>query len=484
MENINTIKYKWPAKYGKIPLKLLHLKGGYHMFTGLKKQLELQGSLINDILPQDNELVKLKKVLNWKDINKVYKECFPSNKGRSSKKTDIALGLLILKHLYRKSDRDLVRDLHLNTSYMHFCSLSYDEIATANKKGTKVIEPSTLTKIRKRLGPERLEKINSLITADLISKKIIDGSYLFTDTTCMEKNIAYPTDISLLSRVIKEANAVIQNVKYKKHIIATKAVATAKKISKIYKSFPKKTASLLKKTTQKLLTLAKKEIKNAEIAVNNMADTISELNRQRFKKLKTTGKEIISQIEAKLEGNKVLKKILSYHEEDAAALPKSRLGKAPCAFGTKLSLSVTGNGYITDYSLYNKNIADIDTLGKVVKKHASIFGKKFKAISADRAYYDKSLIEEIENKYLVLCAIPHKKRKDYIMSPEKEKIYSKRSAIEAKISEGKRTTGLCKSYYKGFTGDRIWASLSILALNLRQLLKDLARSPKLIYKFG
>lgn len=64
MEKINTIKYKWPAKYGKIPLKLLHLKGGYHMFTGLKKQLELQGSLINDILPQDNELVKLKKVLN------------------------------------------------------------------------------------------------------------------------------------------------------------------------------------------------------------------------------------------------------------------------------------------------------------------------------------------------------------------------------------------------------------------------------------
>ncbi len=69
------------------------------------------------------------------------------------------------------------------------------------------------------------------------------------------------------------------------------------------------------------------------------------------------------------------------------------------------------------------------------------------------------------------------------MSPEKEKIYRKRSAIEAKI-EGKRVTGLCKSYYKGFTGDKICASLSILALNLRQLLKDLARSPKLIYKFG
>jgi len=104
------------------------------MFTGLKKQLELTDTLINDILPVDNELVKLKKALDWKAINKVYKKCFPSRRGRGTKKTDISLGLLILKHLYKKSDRDLVRDLHLNTSYMHFCGLSYDEVANANKK--------------------------------------------------------------------------------------------------------------------------------------------------------------------------------------------------------------------------------------------------------------------------------------------------------------------------------------------------------------
>ena len=44
------------------------------MFTGLKHQLELTDTLIDDILPQDNELIKLKKVLNWKAINKIYKE--------------------------------------------------------------------------------------------------------------------------------------------------------------------------------------------------------------------------------------------------------------------------------------------------------------------------------------------------------------------------------------------------------------------------
>ena len=483
MESINTIKYKRPIKYGKISLISPHIKGGYHMFTGLKKQLELTDTLINDILPVDNELVKLKKALNWSAINKVYKECFPSRKGRGSKKTDIAIGLLILKHLYKKSDRDLVRDLHLNTSYMHFCGLSYAEVADANKKGKKVIDFSTLTKIRARLGKDRIKKINEVVTADLISKKIIDGAYLFTDTTSLEKNIAYPTEVSLLLRVIKEAAAVIQNVRHKKDITTKGAVDLAKKISKVYYSNSKKTKKLLNSCSQKLLSIAKGQIKNAYAAVNEMANTITKTTKQRFKKLKTTGKEIISQIEAKLEGRPVPKKILSYHETDAVALPKQRPGKTPCAFGTKLSLSVTGNGYITDYNLYNKNIADISTLGQVVKNHKDTFGKKFKALSADRAYYDKHLIEDLEEKHNIICAIPHKKRKEDLPY-KKARLYKKRSAIEAKISEGKRTTGLDKSYYRGFEGDKIWAGLSILALNLRQFLKDINKKPELIYRFG
>jgi hypothetical protein len=103
------------------------------MFAGLKKQPELWGSLINDILPQGNELVKLKKILNWEGINKIYKSCFISKTGNKTKTTDIALGLLLLKHLYKKSDRALINDLHLNNSYMYFCPPSYDKVVIANK---------------------------------------------------------------------------------------------------------------------------------------------------------------------------------------------------------------------------------------------------------------------------------------------------------------------------------------------------------------
>jgi len=44
--------------------------------------------------------------------------------------------------------------------------------------------------------------------------------------------------------------------------------------------------------------------------------------------------------------------------------------------------------------------------------------------------------------------------------------------------------GLNRSLYNGFEGDMIWATLSVMALNIRKLLRDINRSPELIYRFG
>jgi hypothetical protein len=56
----------------------------------------------------------------------------------------------------------------------------------------------------------------------------------------LEKNIAYPMDILLLSRLVKEAEYIIQNVKDKKMVIASSALKRAKTVSKIYYASAKK----------------------------------------------------------------------------------------------------------------------------------------------------------------------------------------------------------------------------------------------------
>jgi len=482
MENKDINKLKRPVKYGKIPLELPNNKGD-HMFTGLKAQLEITDTLIDNILPQDNELIKLKKVLNWEKINNIYKECFPSNKGRATKKTDLSLGLLLLKHLYKKSDRALIEELHLNNAYMHFCGLSYDEVATANKEGKKIMDHSTLVKIRKKLGPEKIKAILNAFTAELIDKKIIDGKILFTDTTSLEKNIIYPTEIGLLSRVIEEAAAVTQKVRYKKDIVKTKVIKKARSIAKVYYSASKKTKKLLKDTSTALLAIAKEQVRQAGSAVDETADLVSESVARRYRRLNDTGKKILDQVEAKLDGIKITDRIVSYYQDHSRALPKGKLSK-PCEFGVKLKLDMSGNGYITGHDIYKGNVSDVNLLSGSVDSHAKAFGKKFKSGAADRGFYDGQLIEDLKKKYKISLAIPHKKDRNKVMTPKDKKLSKKRSAIEAKISEGKRMCGLDKSLYNGFTGDRTWAALSVMALNIRKLLRDIKSSPELIYRFG
>jgi len=88
---------KKPAKYGKITLIKPYIREDYRMLADPRNISGLTYNLIKNILSQDNEHVKLKKILNWKDINKVCKSCFGLTIGNKTKTIDIVLRLLILK---------------------------------------------------------------------------------------------------------------------------------------------------------------------------------------------------------------------------------------------------------------------------------------------------------------------------------------------------------------------------------------------------
>ncbi len=154
----------------------------------------------------------------------------------------------------------------------------------------------------------------------------------------------------------------------------------------------------------------------------------------------------MEQVERKLAGEKVADKIVSYYEELTRALPKGKISK-PCEFGVKLRIDMSGNGYITRYELYKGNYADVNMLEDAVDHHAEIFKEEFKDGVMDRIFYDKELIERLEEEHKIKLAIPHRKDRNHKMSKYRENLYRKRSAIEAKISEGKRMCGLDKSLY-------------------------------------
>jgi len=454
------------------------------MYTGLTKQLNFGNYLIGEIIPEDHELVKLKKIVDWEKMNKIYSECYRSNKGNATKRSDMVLGLFILRHLYQKPYRVLIDELHVNLAYMDFCSVSSEEIIDMKKKGKRIIDHSSLIKIKQRLGHERFERIVKIFTSQLIAKGFIGGKYMFSDTTSLEKNIIYPTDVSLLKRVIEEAEAVVQKVRYKKEITKSEVIRKADRISKIYYSSSKKTKELIQSTCKELIKIAEKTVKKAGEKITLESVKSKKYIIERYVKVKEVGEKIIRQTkEYHLEGKKIQDRIVNYYEDHARSLPKGKVGK-PMEFGDKLRIDMSGNGYVTNYKLYTGNPSESTMLEETIEEHKDVFKENFYAAGFDRAFYDESRMNELEEKYNIILAIPHKKDRSKPIGKRKEKIYNRRAAIEAKISEGKRMCGLDKSLYRGFDGDQIWTSLSIFALNIRKVMREISKKPALINRFA
>ncbi|MBN2769055.1 MAG: transposase [Spirochaetes bacterium] len=453
------------------------------MFTGLTNQLDFGNHLIAEIVPQGHDLVKLKKILDWEKMNEIYKECYKSKKGNATKNTNLVLGLFILKHLYQRPFRVIINELHVNTAYMHFCSVSCDEITLLNKEDKKIIDHSSLVKIKSRLGADRFKQIVAIFTHQLINKGFIDGKYLYSDTTSLEKNILFPTDVSLLKRVIEEAEAVIQNVRYKKNMFNSEIIKKANAAAKVFYSNSKKTKKLAQSVCTNLIEIAEEVMKESARIAQLKSVQSKKYIIKRAEKLKKVGTNIIEQTRKHLADEKVKDRIISYYEDHARSLPKGKVGK-PVEFGDKLRIVMSGNGYVTNWELYQGNPSDVTMLKDAIHTHDSVFGFDFKAAGFDRGFYDEEKIIEYENEFNILLAIPHKKDRTKQMGKRKDKIYNKRAAIEAKISEGKRMCGLKKSLYNGFEGDQIWTSMAILGLNIRKTLRDINKSPRLMKKFA
>jgi hypothetical protein len=454
------------------------------MFTGLKSQRDFSDLLMKDIIPPDNDLVKMKSIINWKKINAIYKSCYKSNKGNRTKNTEMVIGLIILRRYKNTSYRKVIEDLYINNAYMYFCNVSHYDIMEYNKNGKKIIDHSTLTKITGRLGEKRIKKIEKTFRDELIKKKIINGKHVSSDTTSMESNIIYPTEVNLLNRVIEHAQKIVQKVIRKKDLIKNDVIKKAKSISKIFYSSSVKSKELLRDCTSKLIEIAEEQMEKATESLSKVNDYfLKGFLSIIYDKLNRLGNKIIEQVRLKQEGQKVEDKIVSYFEEHARPLPKGKIHK-PCEFGMKLRIDMSGNNYITNYDVYEGNPAEAGMLTDVIKSHNEMFNEDFESGAMDRAYYDEDRIADLEKEYAILLAIPHKKDRTKKMTRKEKKLYDKRSAIEAKISEGKRMYGMGKCRDKGIEKHKIWAIMSVFNLNMSKLLREMKDNKALAVRFA
>jgi len=121
---------------------------------------------------------------------------FKSRTGRPATSPRLIAGLLYLQHAFDLSDEEVVATWVENPYWQVFTGEIYLQTRPP-------IDPSSLTRWRKRLGEAGVEEMLSLtlvLAQELGMLKESSFKTVIVDTTVMPKAIAHPTDSRLLER--------------------------------------------------------------------------------------------------------------------------------------------------------------------------------------------------------------------------------------------------------------------------------------------
>ena len=157
-------------------------------------QLDMFRSRLESILNHGHELYRLSGLIDWEvfesEFGKLYEE------GRPGIPIRLLVGLTYLSHAFNTPDEETVRRWVENPYHQYFCGEEYF-------RHELPIDPSSLSRWRKRIGEEGAELILKLtVQAGLATGAVAPTSLerVIVDTTVQEKAVAYPTDSRLYNR--------------------------------------------------------------------------------------------------------------------------------------------------------------------------------------------------------------------------------------------------------------------------------------------
>ena len=102
------------------------------------------------MINMSHPLVKLSTVMDWSRFDVAFGGFFRPV-GRPAKPTRLMVGLHYLKHVHDLSDEETVERWTKNRYWQYFCGFEFFQTEFP-------IDPSTMTRWRKRIGPDGVER--------------------------------------------------------------------------------------------------------------------------------------------------------------------------------------------------------------------------------------------------------------------------------------------------------------------------------------
>lgn len=428
-----------------------------------------------------NRWVVLSHLIPWDEVCNLYiKHVGVSDTGRPPLNPRVVLGSLIIKHLCNLDDRETVDQISENIYMQYF--LGYSSFTSEAP-----FDASLFVEFRKRLGMDTLNAINEKIASlkthlETTEKEITPttdleplpdnsnstesknkGRIIFDATACPQ-DIAYPTDLDLLSDARKKSEELID--KLYSPALHEKKPRTYRRIArKLYlKTAQKKNKSRkqIHKATGDQLRLLKRNLKS----INRLLDAYPQipLKPKDYKYLLVINTLYEQQQQMyDSQSHRIEDRIVSIHQPYVRPIVRGK-SQAKVEFGAKIHVSVIdGISFLDELSwdAFNEG----SHMMEYVEKYHQRFGCYPRELLADQIYCTRANRAALKEKGIKLLAKP-------LGRPSAVQVHvspGERNPIEGKFGQAKTAYGLNRIKARLRDTSEAWIASIILVLNLVKL---------------
>lgn len=410
-------------------------------------------------------------------------------RGRLGSPAEIVLRLLVLKHIRNWSFAVVEREVRANLLYRDFTRIYAGKVPDAKTLGRQALS----------LGPEVIGQIQQRIVELAVENKVVQGRGMRVDTTVVETNVHFPTDSSLLSdgtrvltRAMKKVTALADATGTKLRDRSRSVKLRVLDIARAARSKAPQSKEKLKQNYRKLLDSTSRVVGQAkrfsrEIAegVKRCSDLMKQATLEGLRKEIDTivplVKQVIRQTKARILGGDTHAegKIFSIFEPSTEIIRKGKAGK-PNEFGKMVKVQEAENQIVINYEVYDQRPSDSDLLIPAIETHQKLMGRTPDLATGDAGFYSAKNEAKAQKMGVKRVSIPNRSTKSPSRRQHQKKRWFKkaqqwRTGCEGRISVLKRRHGLRRSLYKGEAGMKRWVGLGIIADNLINIGRAMAK---------
>ena len=398
-------------------------------------------------------------------------------RGRLGTPAEVALRMLILKHLFDWSYDDLEHEVRANLVYRAFTRIDAGDVPDAK----------TILKIARALGPEVIEQLHRRVVDVAKRAGVTHGRRFRIDTTVVETNVHYPTDSSLLqdgvrvlTRTMRRASATLGDPRGR---VRNRLRSVGRRVLVIGRQARSpETRDALVRSYRKLMATTRAVVRDATTMVRRIsqrlrtasAATASTLTRARhqLRQMQPLVTRILEQARARVLGGDthVPDKVLSIFEPHTEAIRKGKIAK-PTEFGKLVTIQESEHQIITAYEVHDRRPADMTLWTPALDRHIAMFDRPPDIAAADRGFASAANEEAAITRGVRRVILPSAGRKTPARRAHERQRWFRRGqrwrvGCEGRISVIKRRHGLRRCRYRGADGTARWVGLGVIANNL------------------